>query len=116
MADAAASVNGALHVWRGVLFNFTVGSDRILSRHLVVLTQRDSGSPDPTISVEVINPDGDTGWRTEWTVPEVIANGEIGFYYNRIRFDCPADGRYVIVVKSGADSAVALPIVVQTPD
>ena len=112
LADAAAEVTGALNIWRGVLFDFTVGSDRSLRRTLVILTQRDSGSPDPTISVEVINPDGEVNTRFHWDVPDTIANSEVGYYYSTVQFECPEDGRYVIVVKSGVDSGVALPLVV----
>ncbi len=116
LADAAAEVAGALNIWRGVLFDFTVGADRSLSRTLVILTQRDSGSPDPTISVEIINPDGEVNRTFHWDVPESIANSEVGYYYGAVYFECPEDGRYVIVAKSGVDSAMALPIMVRTVD
>ena len=117
LADAAAAVDGLLHVWGGVVTFVTVSPDRHAQLTLVVLTQLDSGSLDRRVQVELVPPPGGNGQNTilDWEVPEVATASEIGFAYWQFVAQYPVDGRYVFMVSGvGDDSAVSIPLLVRS--
>ena len=112
LAEAAASVDGKLHVWGGVLDRCLVGDDRIANLTLVVLIQAEAGDQAAQVTVEAIPPVGDPIVVTP-DVPEATLGGENGFVFYPLGIRAETDGRYVLVVTGGGGS-VSLPLLVHS--
>lgn len=113
LAEAASVVDNKLSVSGGVLAGFRVGPDRLARFVLVVLTQAETDSPIRTINVEIKPPTVDASVNVEYTLPEAVAGGEIGFAYFGIEVALPVDGRWVFVV-TGGTGTFSLPLEVSS--
>ena len=112
LAEAAASVDGKLHVWGGVLDRCQVGADRIAKLTLVVLIQAESDDEAAQVTVEAIPPVGDPIVVTP-DVPQATLSGENGFVFYPLGIRAEIDGRYVLVI-SGGGGTVSLPLLVHS--
>ncbi|MCK8675748.1 hypothetical protein M1M07_32205 [Rhodococcus sp. HM1] len=112
LADDATAVNGKLYVWGGVLTSFTRPTPTAPSEitpMLVVLTQAEDGDTTGTVPIEIHGPDGNVQ-RGNLPVPEITRTGtRSGFFFARVSFHVPQDGRYSIVVGS-----VSIPVEIDT--
>lgn len=112
LADDATAADGKLYVWGGVLTSFTRPSPQhapVITPMLVVLTQAEDGDATESVPIEIYGPDGDIQ-RGDLPIPEITRTGtHSGFFFARVTFQVPQDGRYSIVVGS-----VSIPIDVDT--
>ncbi|MCV7077068.1 MULTISPECIES: hypothetical protein [Mycobacterium] len=111
LAEAASVVDNKLNVSGGVLYRFAVEPDRSAQFLLVVLTQAETGGPDPRVDVEIRPPTDDEPLYLTFELPEAATAAEVGFAIFGIDIVMPVDGRWVIVVTGGA-GAVSLPLLV----
>ena len=115
LAEAAAVVDGKLHVWGGMFTRYTVGPDRLANVVLVLFTRDENGNGDPTVQVEVRPPDGSQSLEFEFPVPQTTATAEIGFAFQNIQLGLPQDGRWEIDVRAReAGPLVTIPLEVGT--
>jgi len=94
-----------------VLSSAQVGPNRVASVTLVVLTLADPSDSAPKISIQLIDPSGDSQ-VLEVEVPAVSLSSEIGFAYWPLWIPVEIDGRYVLVVACD-DTSVSIPLSVR---
>lgn len=107
--EAAATVDGKLHVWGGVLDRWGVGPDRFASPILVVLTRAEALDTTSKIRVRAIPPKG-IPVDLQLDVPKVALGGENGFVFTQLNINAAVDGRYVLEI-SGDSGSVSLPLI-----
>lgn len=112
LADDATTINGKLYVWGGVLTSFTKPSPEhspVINPMLVVLTQAEDGDTTGSVPIEIHGPDGSVQ-KGDLPVPDATRTGtRSGFFFARVSFHVPQDGRYSIVVGS-----VSIPVEIDT--
>ncbi len=113
LAEAATVAEGKLYVLGGVLTDFWQppegGQIEALLVVLIQAEESDRRTPQ-TVEVTISTPEDKHG-SVVLPVPEAATSGtSAGFFYQKIGFDAPTPGRYVIVVGS-----VSLPIEVHAP-
>ncbi|MGV2585080.1 UNVERIFIED_CONTAM: hypothetical protein K7Z70_23100 [Mycobacterium avium subsp. hominissuis] len=114
LAERAAVVDGALHVWGGVLSVWAVHpQNRWAEFALVVLIQAQTGETAGGIRVEVISPDGGPSQVLTRDYPDEFAGGEVGFAIFPLPLHLDVDGRFVLMVSSGGGT-ISLPLTVET--
>ena len=112
LAESAASVDNKLHVWGGVIANYTVGDSREFQLALVLLTRRDDDSPDRTARIDVVPPGGGDAMSLTFDVPRSTAGADVGFAYTVVSGVFPYDGTYLFNVSSGGTSSIEIPLTV----
>jgi hypothetical protein len=112
LAEAAAAVDGKLHVWGGVISHCGLGPERRVQFVLVVLTQADAENPDRTIDVDIRPPNGKESLHFSLEVPEATANNEIGFTYWPLPLELPFNGRWDFVLTTAGGQEASFPLIV----
>ena len=111
LADDAIAVDGKLNVRGGVVSSARVGPNRVARVTLVVITRAEPSDTAPKISVQLIDPSGESQ-AFEVEIPAASLSSEIGFAYWPLWIPVEIDGRYVIVVASDS-SSISIPLSVR---
>jgi hypothetical protein len=114
LAEAAAAVDGKLHIWGGAISHCGLGPERMVQFVLVALTQAEADNTDRQIDVDVRPPNDEETIHFTLEVPQATANNDIGFTYWPLPLQLPFDGRWLFVLTAASGASVSFPLIVST--